>query len=75
MVSSRAPLVIVRLAEALASVGCFQAAFIAIEQALSYRRDAESAFDLSEMLRIKAQVLLGVSTENYAAAVEHRECF
>lgn len=58
------------LADTLCSTGRNAAALEVLEQAIEQRRRGGGAFDVPEMLRIKARILLGSSADNRATALE-----
>jgi predicted ATPase/DNA-binding winged helix-turn-helix (wHTH) protein len=67
---AQAPYCSAVLADALRATGQFAPALDVLEQAIEQRQLSGSSYDLPEMLRIKAQILLGLSADNHAAAVD-----
>jgi predicted ATPase/DNA-binding winged helix-turn-helix (wHTH) protein len=58
------------LADALRTTGRFGAALEVLEHAIEQRRSGGGSYDMPEMLRIKARILLGSSADNREKALD-----
>jgi predicted ATPase/DNA-binding winged helix-turn-helix (wHTH) protein len=71
---AQAPYCAAVLADALRSTAQFGPALDVLDQAMEQRRLGGGSFDLPEMLRIRARILLGISTDNRGAALDNLQC-
>jgi predicted ATPase/DNA-binding winged helix-turn-helix (wHTH) protein len=69
----QAPEFATRLAEGLAAQGRFHEALVAIEQAITQRARSGASFDMPDILRVKALILLSIPRADRSLAYEHLE--
>lgn len=68
---AQAPYCAAVLADTLGSIAQFGPALEILNQAMEQRRLGGGSYDLTEMLRIRAQLLLGISADNRGAALDN----